>query len=59
MPTNKGVSLKVDLLGTLFSVTYLTIKTMNLPHGFFQGIRRVISHPYKAKNEQYQKHPRN
>ena len=53
MPTNKGVSLKVDLLGTLFSVTYLTIKTMNLPHGFFQGIRRVISHPYKAKNEQY------
>ena len=53
MSTNKGVSLKLDFLGTLFSVYIFDIKKkMNLPHGFFQGIRRVISHPFKAKNEQ-------
>lgn len=53
MPTDKGVSLKVDFLGTLFSVYTFDIKKRDLPHGFFQDIQRVISHPYKAKNEQY------
>lgn len=53
MSTDKGVSLKVDFLGTLFSVYTFDIKKRDLPHGFFQDIQRVISHPYKAKNEQY------